>query len=191
MGKKDSPIGNIIQTALPGVYTASSKLFSDERGKFMRLFDRGVLADAHGGRPIVQVNQSVTKSVGAIRGMHFQHGPHLEAKWIRCIRGRVFDVAVDLRRGSPTFLRHISIELSEDEANMLFIPEGCAHGFQVLEPCSELLYLHTQSYEPSSESGVRWNDPALAIEWPLPVSDISQRDHLHPLLKVNFEGIPT
>lgn len=191
MSGQSGPIGDIFETALPGAFVASSRPFRDHRGRFARLFDRGILSAIHADRPIVQVNQSLTMAVGAVRGMHFQRAPFLEAKWVRCIRGRVFDVAVDLRRGSPTFLQHVSVELSEDAANAFFIPEGCAHGFQVIEPGSELLYLHTQSYEPSAEGGVRWDDPVLAIDWPLPATDISQRDQSHPLLTDDFEGLST
>lgn len=189
MSGQKGPIGDIFRTDLSGAFVASSRPFRDCRGQFARFFDRGLLAAIHKDRPIVQVNHSRTVTVGAVRGLHFQRPPYLEAKWVRCIRGRVFDVAVDLRRSSPTFLRHVSVELSPDLENMLFIPEGCAHGFQVLEPESELLYLHTQSYEPSSEGGVRWDDPVLAIDWPLPVTDISQRDQSHPLLASDFEGL--
>ncbi len=115
--------------------------------------------------------------------------PFAEAKWVRCLRGRVFDVAVDLRRGSPTFLSHCAVELSPEAVNALFIPEGCAHGFQVLEPDSELLYLHTAPYTPDHEGGLRWDDPALDIAWPLAVTDISERDRSHPLLDADFRGI--
>lgn len=191
MSGQTGPIGNIFETALPGAFVASSRPICDHRGQFARLFDRDILSEIHADRMIVQINQSLTKAVGAVRGMHFQRAPHLEAKWVRCIRGRVFDVAVDLRRGSPTFLQHVSVELSEEAANAFFIPEGCAHGFQVIEPASELLYLHTQSYEPSAEGGVRWDDPLLAIEWPRPATDISQRDRSHPLLTHDFEGLAT
>jgi dTDP-4-dehydrorhamnose 3,5-epimerase len=191
MGGQIVPIGDIFETALPGAFVASSRPFCDHRGQFARLFDRDILSAINADRQIVQINHSLTIAAGAVRGMHFQRAPHLEAKWVRCIRGRVFDVAVDLRRGSPTFLQHVSVELSEEAANALFIPEGCAHGFQVIEPGSELLYLHTQSYEPSAEGGVRWDDPLLAIEWPRPATDISQRDHSHPLLTHDFEGLST
>lgn len=189
MSGQSGPIGDIIELALPGAYIARSRPFRDHRGQFVRCFDQVALAGVHRDRPIFQVNFSQTLTLGAVRGMHFQRPPFLEGKWVRCIRGRVFDVAVDLRRGSPTFLQHVSVELSAESANMFFIPEGCAHGFQVLEPGSELLYLHTQAYEPSAEGGVRWDDPALAIEWPLPVRDLSQRDQSHPLITSGFEGL--
>ena len=189
MTAQRGPIGDMTETEIAGAFLVSSNPFRDHRGQFVRLFDRDLLHAVHGDRPIVQVNLSQTTQVGAVRGLHFQRAPHLEGKWVRCIAGRVFDVAVDLRKGSPTFLRHASVELSADAANMFFIPEGCAHGFQVLEAGSQLIYLHIQSYVPSAEGGVRWNDPALAIPWPLAATDISQRYLSHPLLDAAFEGL--
>jgi len=121
--------------------------------------------------------------------MHFQTPPHSEMKFVRCIRGRVWDVAVDLRQGSPTFLRWHAEELSPEPAAMMVIPEGCAHGFQVLEPESELLYLHTAHYERTAEGGVRHDDPRVGIQWPLEVVDLSPRDRAHPLLEATFPGI--
>lgn len=189
MSPKLGPVGQVFETPLPGAFVASFQPFCDHRGRFTRLFDRDLLKEIHADRMIVQINHSLTMAVGAVRGMHFQRAPYLEAKWVRCIRGRVFDVAVDLRRGSPTFLQYFSVELSEEAANAFFIPEGCAHGFQVMEQGSELLYLHTESYQPSAEGGVRWNDPLIGINWPRPATDISQRDESHPLLTHDFEGI--
>jgi dTDP-4-dehydrorhamnose 3,5-epimerase len=124
-----------------------------------------------------------------VRGLHYQRPPQAEAKWVRCLKGRVFDVAVDLRRGSPTFLKWHAVELDGVSMNALLIPEGCAHGFQVLEPESELLYLHTATYTPGLEGAARYDDPRLAIRWPLPVTDLSERDRTHPLLDDSFEGI--
>ncbi len=185
----DQPIRLSDPVAIAGLRLATSRLVSDARGEFARLFDRGWLSDVQGDRPIVQVNRSLTREVGVIRGLHFQHGPALEAKWVRCLHGRVIDIAVDLRRGSPTFLHHFAVELSPALGNALFIPEGCAHGFQVLEPDSELLYLHTAPYAPAHEGGVRFDDPLLAIPWPLPPAGLSPRDLAHPLLTPDFEGI--
>ncbi|MEO6152853.1 MAG: dTDP-4-dehydrorhamnose 3,5-epimerase family protein [Croceibacterium sp.] len=176
-------------TALPDVWTVDSVERRDDRGAFARLFDRDLLGPLHGDRPIVQVNRSITRAVGALRGLHFQIAPHLEAKWVRCLHGRVWDVAVDLRQDSPTFLQHAAVELSAERMNAVFLPEGFAHGFQVLEADSELLYLHSAPYVPSAEDGVRWDDPALAITWPLPPTDISVRDREHPLLSASYEGL--
>jgi dTDP-4-dehydrorhamnose 3,5-epimerase len=178
-------------TPISGVYVACSKPIGDTRGQFARLFCREVLGKAHQDRPIVQINRSITARPGAVRGLHFQCPPFAEAKWVRCLHGRVFDVAVDLRRGSPTFLKYFSVELSGARMNALFIPEGCAHGFQVLEPDSELLYLHSAPYNAAHEAGIRWDDPRTAIPWPLAVTDISARDLNHPFLTSDFEGLDT
>lgn len=175
---------------IAGVRLATSRVIGDDRGQFARLFDLDLLGAVHGARPIVQINHSITRQPGTVRGMHYQTAPALEAKWVRCLRGRVLDVAIDLRQGSPTFLQHFAVELSPAGAVALFIPEGCAHGFQVLEPDSELLYLHTAPYAPHHEAGLRCDDPALGIAWPLPVTGLSPRDAAHPLITADFEGIP-
>jgi dTDP-4-dehydrorhamnose 3,5-epimerase len=127
--------------------------------------------------------------MGAVRGLHFQHAPHAEMKLVRCVKGRVWDVALDLRKGSPTFLQWHAQELTPNNSLMLIIPEGCAHGFQVLDPDSELLYLHTASYMPTTEGGIRFDDPAVKIAWPLPVADLSERDKQHPYINEHFFGI--
>lgn len=121
--------------------------------------------------------------------MHYQHPPHAEMKMVRCLRGRVWDVAVDLRAGSPTFLDWYARELNPESAEMMVIPEGFAHGFQTLEPESELLYLHTEFYNPESEAGLRHDDPQLKIDWPLTPQDLSPRDLSHPFLENNFTGV--
>jgi len=179
----------LIETPIKGVFEAASQPHDDDRGLFARLFCRETLAAAHNERPIVQVNFSRTQSLGAIRGMHFQHPPKTEAKWIRCIRGHVFDVVIDLRYGSPTFFSWHAVELNAQRMNAVFIPEGCAHGFQVLEAGSELLYLHSESYAPESEGGVRHDDPRIGISWPLPATDLSERDRSHALITETFQGI--
>lgn len=161
----------------------------DRRGAFYRAFCDRDLDPILEHRQICQANVSRTESVGAIRGMHFQYSPHGEMKLVRCLRGRVWDVAVDLRQGSPTFLQWYGVELSAANAYMMVISEGCAHGFQVLEEGSELLYLHTAHYEPKSEGGVRYDDPAVNIIWPISMTDISQRDTSHPFLCTDFQGI--
>ena len=181
----------LLATPIAGVFEATTRPFVDDRGAFARLFCAAELGDAHRDRPVVQVNQSLTARVGTIRGLHYQRAPAAEAKWIRCLKGRVWDVAVDLRAGSPTFLRWHAVELDADRRNALFMPEGCAHGFQVLAPDSELLYLHTAFYTPALEGGVRWDDPRLAIAWPLPAGELSARDASLPLLTDAFEGLET
>lgn len=179
----------ILDTPLASLKIAQSAPYRDTRGAFTRLFCAEELEPVLGERQIVQINHSRTGSVGAVRGMHFQHPPHAEMKMIRCLRGRVVDVAVDVRAGSATFLQWYAQELAQDDAQMLIIPEGFAHGFQVLEPESELLYLHTAFYNPSSEGGLRHDDPRLAIAWPLPPQDLSPRDLSHPLLGADFTGV--
>lgn len=180
---------NLFDTAIPGVLAADTQFRGDHRGVFGRLFCARELQGALGDRQIVQVNLSRTRQVGAVRGMHFQRPPHAEMKFVRCLRGRVFDVAVDLRKDSPTYLRWHAEELSAENGRMLIIPEGCAHGFQALEPDSELLYLHTAYYTPDVEGGVAFDDPALGIAWPLPATDLSDRDRRHAPINSGFSGI--
>lgn len=172
----------------PGLYAATFPMHSDARGAFGRLFCERELASVLAGRGVQQVNLSRTSIAGTVRGLHFQHPPHAEMKMIRCLRGRVWDVTVDLRAGSPTFLRWHAEELSAASGRMLIVPEGCAHGFQVLEPESELLYLHTACYAPQAEGGVHPLEPRLGIRWPLPVQGLSERDGAHPAL-ADFAGI--
>jgi dTDP-4-dehydrorhamnose 3,5-epimerase len=179
----------LVAAPIDGVFGAETVPFGDQRGRFSRLFCREELRAAHGDRAIVQINHSLTRAVGTVRGLHFQHAPHAEAKWIRCLRGRVFDVAVDLRCGSRTFLQWYACELDGDRQNAVFIPEGCAHGFQTLTPDAELLYLHTAEYAPHSEGGVRFDEPRIGIVWPLPVSEVSDRDLRHALLCDSFRGL--
>lgn len=180
---------NIRPTPLEGVLLVDTARRLDQRGAFARFFCDQELAAVLGPRQVVQINHSSTWEIGAVRGLHYQYPPHAEMKFVRCLRGRVWDVAVDLRRSSPSFLKWHAEELSPEHATMLVIPEGCAHGFQVLEAESELLYLHTAHYEKSAEGGVRHDDPRLGIHWPLPVTDLSERDRSHPLLDTTFPGV--
>ena len=180
---------HIRSIGIAGAMVVEGQAHTDHRGAFSRLFCERELAEVISDRHVVQINHSRTNTVGAVRGMHFQHPPHAEMKMVRCVRGRVWDVLVDLRAGSPTFLHWHAEELSPDTSRMLVIPEGCAHGFQVLEADSELLYLHTAFYTPASEGALRYDDPQLAIPWPLPVTDLSERDKTHALLSNNFIGL--
>ncbi len=170
-------------TDIDGVFVVETDIIGDHRGSFKRVFCEDELRDVVGDRAIVQMNHSVTAKKGALRGLHYQNAPHAEMKLVRCLKGRVFDVAVDLRPDSPTYLRYHAEELSPENAKMLVIPEGCAHGFQALEDDCELLYLHTAAYAQSAEGGARYDDPAIGIDWPLPVTDISERDENHPPLE--------
>ncbi len=176
-------------TSIPGVMLVESPFHIDPRGAFSRLYCERELSIVIGNRRIVQVNFSRTSSIGAIRGMHYQRPPHAEMKLVRCLKGRVWDVAVDLRTNSPSFLHWHAVELIPETSRMLVIPEGCAHGFQVLEPDSELLYLHTAFYTPEAEGGIRYDDSKLGIHWPLPVTDLSPRDICHPHITADFLGI--
>ena len=176
-------------TPIAGLVLVESTPQTDERGFFTRLYCQNKLGKLVGARQIVQINQSSTRTVGAVRGLHYQHDPHAEMKLVRCIKGKVWDVAVDLRAGSSTFLHWHAEDLSAENAHMMVIPEGFAHGFQVLEEDSVLLYLHTAFYTPSAEGGVRPMDPRLSIAWPLAPQDLSDRDLNHPLLTSEFAGL--
>lgn len=173
---------------ISGISVVETSPYNDERGYFYRAFCRQELTQIIGGREIEQINLSCTVAVGAVRGLHFQRAPHAEMKMIRCVRGRVWDVALDVRKDSATYLQWHAVELSAENRLMVVIPEGCAHGFQVLEPESELLYLHTACYSPELEGGVRFDDPLVAINWPLAVSEISSRDLSYPLLRPDYQG---
>ncbi len=177
------------ETSIKNLIVVETTPYADLRGAFSRLYCDQQLSKVMGRRRIVQINHSRTLAKGAIRGLHFQHPPHAEMKLVRCLKGRVWDIAVDLRKNSPSFLSWHAEELTPDNARMMVIPEGFAHGFQVMEPGSELLYLHTAFYAPDAEGGFRYDDSKLAIDWPLTVTDVSARDQRHPLIDSNFEGI--
>jgi len=176
-------------TPLGGLYEVRGATIADERGRFKRLFCESEFAPIRRGLHFTQVNLSETSKQGTIRGMHYQLPPAAEAKLIRCLRGRVFDVAVDLRTGSPTFLQWHSMELSDDNDRAVFIPEGCAHGFQALTDDVQLLYMHTAPWTPDCEAGVRHDDPRLAIAWPRPAVMLSGRDRGYPLIDDGFAGV--
>lgn len=168
----------LCSTPINGVFELISQPFVDARGAFLNAFraQEESFVNSWGGRGIAQVNHSRTENIGTIRGLHLQASPHSEAKLVRCLKGRVWDVAVDLRFDSSSFGQWQAVELTPELGNALFIPEGCAHGFQVLESGSELIYLHSGAWVPEAETGVRWDDPFLAISWPLPVIQVSDRD---------------
>lgn len=180
---------NILPTDIPDLMVVETIPHADSRGAFARLYCERELARLISQRRIVQVNHSRTAAVGAVRGLHFQYPPHAEMKLVRCLKGRVWDVAVDLRQNSPTFLHWHAEELAPANTRMMVIPEGFAHGFQVIEPESELLYLHTSFYTPEAEGGLRYDDPRLGITWPLAVTDLSGRDAGHPNIDSNFQGV--
>ena len=167
---------------LEDAFVIEPEPFMDDRGLFARVFCEQELKEIGYTKGIVQINHSVTNQKGTIRGMHFQYAPKAEIKMVKCLGGAVFDVIVDLRKLSSTFGKWHGEILSSDNMKMMYIPEGFAHGFQTLEQNSELLYLHTEYYSPEYEGGVRFDDPDLAIDWPLPPAVISERDRSLPLL---------
>ncbi|WP_454849417.1 dTDP-4-dehydrorhamnose 3,5-epimerase [Rhizobium binxianense] len=165
-----------LPTAIHGAFVVEVSPHQDERGLFARTFCAKTFA-AHGlGASFSQCNVSVNHRRGTLRGMHYQDAPQAEAKLVRVTRGRVFDVAVDLRRNSPTFLRWASVELDAGKRNAFYIPEGCAHGFLTLEDGCELFYQMSADYAPELGRCVRWNDPAFGIDWPFEPAVMNERD---------------
>jgi dTDP-4-dehydrorhamnose 3,5-epimerase len=179
----------IVDTPIAGLKIVERSRQSDERGFFSRMFCTGELQAAGWRKPIAQINQTLTRRRGAVRGMHFQFPPHAEMKLVNCVRGEVWDVAVDLRRGSPTFLKWFGVHLSAQNGQALLIPEGFAHGFQALAEDCELIYFHTCAYDAASEGAVHAEDPRVAIQWPQAVAELSIRDRGHPMLSPAFQGM--
>ncbi len=161
----------------------------DERGFLSRLFCAEDLADAGWNKPIIQINHTLTEHAGTVRGIHYQNSPYTEMKLVTCVRGEVWDVAVDLRQGSPTFLKWHAELLSAENGRALLIPEGFGHGFQTMTNNCELIYFHSEAYRAEAEAGVRFDDPELAIHWPLQITVNSERDRSHRLININFKGI--
>lgn len=176
-------------TPLAGVMVVKRQRRQDERGVFARLFCADELRGLGWTAGPVQVNHSQTSSRGCIRGLHYQHPPHAEAKLVSCIRGVIWDVAVDLRAGSPSFLHWFGVTLDANEGEALHIPPGCAHGFQTLSDAVQLIYAHSEPYTPASEAGWNIADPRLGIAWPLPVSQLSPRDAALPLVPNDYLGL--
>lgn len=165
-----------IETELKGAFRIEPQLIEDARGFFARTWTPGEF-ETHGLNPhIAQCSISYNRRRGTVRGMHYQVAPYEEAKVVRCTRGSIYDVAVDLRRDSPTYLRWTAVELSERNRAMFYIPEGFAHGYQTLEDDTEVFYQVSANYRPEAARGLRWDDPALGISWPLPITVISERD---------------
>lgn len=174
---------------LAGAYIIEPVVREDNRGWFFRSYAAEIFADAGLNTEWLQMNHSYTHSSGTIRGMHFQHPPFSEVKTVRCIAGAVYDVIVDLRAGSPTFLQWYGTELTAANKKTIYIPQGFAHGFQTLTNNCELAYQHSAAYQPGAEGGLKYNDEKLGIAWPLPLTVISDRDAAHPLLTSDFTGI--
>jgi dTDP-4-dehydrorhamnose 3,5-epimerase len=184
-----TPRFDIVDTALAGLKVLRRRPISDHRGFLERLYCAEELRVVLGEDTIAQVNRTHTVKRGTVRGMHFQHPPFAEIKVVTCLRGRVFDVAVDLRRGSPTFLRWHGEILDANDVSTLCIPRGFAHGFQVLAEHTELLYFHTAPHRPDAEGALNAADPRLGITWPEQIAERSPRDERHPMLGADFAGI--
>jgi dTDP-4-dehydrorhamnose 3,5-epimerase len=180
---------DIFDTPLQGLKLLQRKPIGDSRGYLERLFCAEEFKAAGVHKPIVQINHTFTRRKGAVRGMHFQLPPHAETKLVSCLHGEVFDVAVDLRKASPTFLKWHGKALSATNQRSLLIPEGFAHGFQALTDDCELIYLHTAAYRPEAECALNATDPHLAIAWPMEITELSDRDRGHPMLAADFDGI--
>jgi dTDP-4-dehydrorhamnose 3,5-epimerase len=172
-----------IETGLKGAFIIEPDLIEDERGFFARVFCMREFEE-HGLNPgLIQCNVSFNKTKGTLRGMHYQIAPHAEVKLIRCTAGAIYDVIIDLRPESPTFKKWFAAELSRKNHQLLYIPEGFAHGYQTLEPQTEVFYQVSAFYHPASERGARWNDPAFGIEWALPPALVSKKDQSYPDLE--------
>lgn len=172
------------EAKLPGVYEIQLEPYFDERGFFARAWCQSEFASHHLNPQLVQCNISVTSRKGTLRGMHYQVFPHAEAKLVRCTRGAIYDVVLDLRPQSPKFRDWIAVCLTAEKRNMIYVPEGCAHGFQTLDEEVEVFYQMSESYHPESARGVRWDDPAFRIPWPEKVEVISERDRTYPDFQV-------
>ena len=173
------------ETTVTGVLVVDLEPHPDERGFFARAWENEAFAARGLSAVLSQVNIAFNDRAGTLRGLHFQFAPHADAKLVRCTRGALFDVAVDLRPSSPTYLRWYGVELSADERRALYIPEGCAHGYQTLIDGTEAMYLHSAPYVPASEGGARFDDPAFAIDWPPAVDRVlSEKDRGWPSYEV-------
>lgn len=175
---------NYVETFIKGVFIVEPKVFNDSRGYFFEAWKKQEFIDNVGAVDFIQDNESKS-SFGVLRGLHYQKGEYAQAKLVRVIKGTVLDVAVDIRRSSPTFGKHVMVELSEDNKRQLFIPRGMAHGFLVMSDEAVFTYKVDNIYAPQAEAGIRWNDPDLAIEWPIDPAKVlnSEKDLKQPLLK--------
>ena len=174
---------------LNGAFTIEVQPFLDSRGFFTRTFCEKEFAQHNLVQHFVQANHSGTHGKGVIRGMHFQHAPFCEVKLVKCVQGGIFDVIVDVRKGSPTFLQWYGAELTAENKKMMYVPAGFAHGFQSLTEYSEITYMVSSFYNKESEGGVKYDDPRVKIEWPLPVSLVSDKDMSIPMISSGFEGV--
>jgi dTDP-4-dehydrorhamnose 3,5-epimerase len=167
------------ETPLAGAYVIELEKIGDERGFFARAFCQREFVKHDLAREIVQVNNSLAERKGTLRGMHYQLAPKAETKMVRCIRGSLYDVILDLRSGSPTFGKHFGVELSAENRKMLYVPKGFAHGFVTLVDGTEAFYFVDEYYAPEQERGIRWNDPHFGIAWPIEPVVLSEKDKSH------------
>jgi len=174
---------------LKGAYIIELEPFRDSRGLFARTYCRKEFQKIGHNKEFVQFNHSATAQKGTLRGMHYQVPPSAEIKLIRCVRGSAYDVIIDIRYESPTFLKYFGTELNEDNMKMIYVPEGFAHGFQTLENNTQLVYHHSQYYNPEHERGIRYNDPAVGIDWPLEPINVTAKDKNYPSIDNNYKGI--
>ena len=179
----------VTNTPLAGLKVVTRQKLGDSRGYFTRLFCAQELSVAGWHGSVAQINQTLTGKCATIRGLHYQQPPHAESKLVSCTKGEVWDVAVDVRAGSPTFLQWHAEVLSATNCRALLIPEGFAHGFQTLTDDCEMLYLHSSAYAPQAEAALNAFDTELAIPWPLPATELSARDAAHPMLTPQFTGL--
>ena len=180
---------DVDDTPIAGLKRVTRNRLADARGFFSRIFCADELREAGWDAPVAQINHTMTAQRGSVRGLHFQRAPKAEKKLVHCLRGEVWDVAVDLRHGSPTFLRWHAERLSADNGVALLIPEGFAHGFQALADDVEMLYVHSVAYSAADEGGVHPREARLAIDWPLPIARLSPRDDTHAPLAADFAGL--
>jgi dTDP-4-dehydrorhamnose 3,5-epimerase len=177
-----------IETAIPGVFSIEPLTHKDERGFFERRFCEKEFRDAGIAVRIAQINRSYSNIRGTLRGLHYQVSPMNELKIVQCFRGKIFDVAVDLRKESPEYLKWHAEILSQENGKSLCIPKGCAHGYQTLTDESEILYFTDQFYSTDHERSIHYRDPSLNIRWPLPVSAISEKDRSAPFIGLSIEN---
>jgi dTDP-4-dehydrorhamnose 3,5-epimerase len=180
---------NFISTTLDGLFKIEHKPIKDSRGFLNRLFCTNDFQEIGFNKSIIQMNHTLTKREGVVRGLHYQNIPHTEAKIVSCVSGEIFDVVVDIRKNSPTFLKWHSEILSSENNISIYIPEGFAHGFQSLSDNCNLIYMHSNFYSSNSEAALNALDPKLEISWPLVITEMSERDKEHPMISSRFKGI--
>jgi len=172
----------LVPTKIADAFRIQLSTFGDDRGFFLRVFELPLLHQVDPSFRVFRGNRSLTRRQGAIRGLHFQRPPHAEGKLVQCLRGAIFDVTVDIRPESPTYRQWVGYELSAENQELMLVPKGCAHGFQTLTDDCLVEYFLTDAYAPDHEGGLRWNDPALKIDWPLPCTQTSEKDAAWPLM---------